>query len=180
MARPSSYKTPSGATRYRIRFQVDGQTIDKGGFRTATDARAFQKEESAKLRLRMRNTGAQLVNELIDRYYAGPFNELAPGTRKSRKTELEHWRGRLGNRKASEITPAIIADEIDQLKKRDEPLSSGSIRKYALALRAVFTTAQREWHLLQTNPFEQVKLPADGKARDRTLSDSELAALLRA
>ena len=137
MARPSSYKTPSGATRYRIRFQVDGQTMRQRWIQNCDGCSCISKEESAKLRLRMRNT-AQLVNELIDRYYAGPFNELAPGTRKTAKQSLSTGGAGL----AITVKPAKLPRDYC---RRDRPTKNG-MNRFPRALFVVCTGTEGGIH----------------------------------
>ncbi len=186
MAVPSSYKTTSGSTRWRVRGQVNGQNVHKAGFRTKTEANQWWKQQEAKVRLELAETTDKTLADVIKLYLkeGGPFHDLSQSTQRTRKTELAYWQDRLGRKKLTDITPQVIARELDALRERPgrsgKPMSKATIRKYYTALQALFTASMKRWHFIKFSPFMQMDAPPDGEARDRTLTNEEMQRLLEA
>lgn len=68
------------------------------------------------------------------------------------------------------ITPAMITGYRD---KRLESVATGTVRRELALLRHVFEVAMKEWGFCLSNPVKMVRLPPQGKARDRRLEASE-------
>ncbi|MCG8537786.1 MAG: site-specific integrase [Pseudomonadales bacterium] len=182
MAKPEPYTTETGKKRFRIRKSIDGAPIQKGGFKTATEARQWLKDQERKLQAGHTSATNIKVGKLIDDYMKRDFLSLAESTQRSRKAELEYWKERIGTRRARDITPAVIVTLTEDVKKLPGrggkgTLSNSSVRKFYMALRAVFTAAYKRWHVLDANPFLATEAPPDAKGRDVLLTENELIRL---
>lgn len=72
----------------------------------------------------------------------------------------------------------------DIARWRDAALKSGlapsSVRREMNLVRSVLERCRREWGWLRSNPMVGIHKPAEGKARERRVSDDELTALMAA
>lgn len=66
----------------------------------------------------------------------------------------------------------------DWQQRRLQAVSAASVRRERNLLNNVFEIARKEWRWLKKNPFEGVRRPKDGKARDRIATQEELDKLL--
>ncbi len=67
----------------------------------------------------------------------------------------------------------------DWQERRLQAVSSPSVRRERNLLNNVFEIARKEWKWLKKNPFDGVRRPKDGKARNRTAAPAEEAKLLK-
>lgn len=72
-------------------------------------------------------------------------------------------------------TPHVSAWQERRLKD----VKSASVRRERNLLNNVFEIARKEWKWLRKNPFEGVRRPKDGRARDRIASTTEQEILIR-
>lgn len=84
-------------------------------------------------------------------------------------------RDRLASVKLRQLDSPHVAD---WQERRLEAVSSASVRRERNLLNNVFEIARKEWKWLKKNPFEGVRRPKDGKARDRIASAVEQAWLI--
>ncbi len=105
------------------------------------------------------------LSELLERYAA----EVSP-TKKGAATEIVRikalCRNSLADRFLSTIRGADIARYRDERLKR---VSSATVRRDLGVLSHVFEIARKEWGIYVLNPVGDIKMPANGRARDRRL-----------
>lgn len=89
-----------------------------------------------------------------------------------RRNILPVW----GSRPIASIKPRDVIELIDGIVDRGAPIAAN--RTFTMG-RTLFNWAL-DRHLIESSPFERVKLPSKETSRDRTPSDSELALILRA
>jgi len=75
------------------------------------------------------------------------------------------------------LTPSAVANYRD---KRLQEVTPGTVIRELACLSAIVNHARREWGITVANPIPLVRKPTAPKGRDRSLSDDELARLLRA
>lgn len=77
--------------------------------------------------------------------------------------------------KLRQLDSPHVADWQQRWLKR---MKSASVRRVRNLVNNVFEIARKEWKWLRKNPFEGVRRPKDGKARDRVASPTEQAWLI--
>lgn len=80
-------------------------------------------------------------------------------------------RDRLAQVKLRQLDTPHVADWQERWLER---MKSASVRRVRNLLNNVFEIARKEWKWLKKNPFEGVRRPKDGKARNRIASQDEL------
>jgi integrase len=117
------------------------------------------------------------VLDLVERYLASHVGRnLKPNSRRDVERYLRaHWRP-LHARPAAEVTRADVAARLGELVETSGPVSANRART---ALSALFAWTMRQG-LAEANPVAGTAKPAEERARERVLSDAELAAVWRA
>lgn len=76
------------------------------------------------------------------------------------------------------LTPPLIAEYRD---RRLQDVKAGTVRRELTTLRHVLEVAVKEWGLpLVSNPVRMIRLPADGRGRDRRLALTEFDSIVAA
>lgn len=113
------------------------------------------------------------VRELFDRY----AREVSPSKRGARwemiRLELLA-KDALGAVSLRELSASDLAAWRD---RRLRKVSPGTVRREMSLLSSVFSIARKEWGLLASNPLADVKWPSMPPARDRRVTDAEIAKL---
>ena len=131
--------------------------------------------------------------DAIDRYVT---NELPKKrSRGMHDAALAWWKLELGHLKLGVITPSVVAAARDKLAKssyqrapvdatkkpaRQYRRTPSTVNRYLEVGSGLFTTARKEWHWVESNPFESVSKLSKSAGRIRHLSDDERKALLAA
>ncbi|QXW27169.1 site-specific integrase [Acinetobacter johnsonii] len=76
-----------------------------------------------------------------------------------------------------DITPQILTDWRNSRLKN---VSAGTVLRDISLFSAIFSYAQKELFLLDSNPFSMVSKPSQPKSRNRRISDSEIDLVLKA
>jgi integrase len=115
------------------------------------------------------------VKELLDRYEK-QVSEKKKGKRWEVIRLQAIGRDQLARVRLRQLdTPHVAAWQERRLKA----VKGASVRRERNLLNNVFEIARKEWKWLRANPFEGVRRPKDGKARDRIASQDELDRLTR-
>lgn len=78
-------------------------------------------------------------------------------------------------------TDAVTAEDIGKWRDRMLKAKKGStVNRDMNLLSSVFTTCVKEWGYASSNPFKDVRRPADPPARDRVITGPEMRKVLRA
>lgn len=85
-------------------------------------------------------------------------------------------RDRLASVRLRQLDAPHVAD---WQQRRLEVVKSSSVRRERNLLNNVFEIARKEWKWVSKNPFEGVRRPKDGKARNRIASSAEQTKLLK-
>jgi len=115
------------------------------------------------------------VQALLDRYA-----KSVSAKKKGAKWELVRL-GLLGRDRIAQVRlRALDAPHVsDWQERRLQAVSEASVRRERNLLNNVFEIARKEWRWLTKNPFEGVRRPKDGKARDRVSTPAEEKKLIR-
>jgi integrase len=132
--------------------------------------------ERAKMRLAEAAAKLSLA-KVVERYLANKFEQLRPNTYVQARLHLEQYWKPLSNRSITSIKRADVAARLQELIAERGRTAAARARGN---LSALFAWAMREG-LCEANPVLNTNDPAEGiEARDRVLSDAELAAVWRA
>jgi integrase len=182
--------TKTGSCSYWIEYRLGGRespskrvTIGKHGKVTPDEARRKAKQELGKVangvdvaqeRKKKREPQAQTLRDLIESFLAKHAKRTLYWHQKRARLlsdDLKALHGRpIGGIKRGEIRAAI-----DEVQAR----SHAAARILFSDLRPIFAWALDE-EVIDANPIADMKGPRPAQARDRVLSDEEIAALWRA
>lgn len=159
-----TFRTKSAAETWAKQVEAD---MDRGLYRSTTDAE--------------RTT----VAEIIDRF----TTEFAPHHYRARADQKEAWRFQcarlrvhLGAYSLAVLDQKLVANYRDKRLKGDErceAVGPATVRKEVFMLSKVLRFAETECGIAlpRGNPVEKIRIPKDGKARDRRLSAEEWSSL---
>lgn len=106
------------------------------------------------------------LRELLERYIA----EVSP-TKKGAASEIVRIKALCRNSLAARFLATIRGADIARYREeRLKIVASATVRRDLGVLSHVFEMARKEWGIYVLNPVRDVKMPANGKARDRLLS----------
>lgn len=123
--------------------------------------------------------------QAIERYLSEElFLKQSLHQQKTQRGHLAYWSAALGRYVLAGLTRDLIAKKRDELLKRKKPDGSAysptTARHYLVSLSAVLTAAVKDCELLESNPLDQIRKPKAARGRVCFLSESEMAALLKA
>jgi integrase len=188
---------------YRAQVRLKGCPSQSETFRTRRDAERWARSlESAILegrhfpRSRSQRIGFE---SLVQRYRDGVLADVTAKRKANTERHLAWWLSRFGRLSLAEVTPERIAGARDALAMqpflrgkprkaiddggilRPEHRRSGAtVNRYLATLSHVFSTAQKEWRLVDANPVREVSKRREARGRIRFLHDEEREALLTA
>lgn len=177
MATPK--KTATG--RWWIQIDVAGQR-ESSTFDTKAQATIWAAQRSTELR-QNKKAGPGKTKTLADAL-ARYAEEISP-TKKGARAEQIRLTSFTGpdhaplpvTRKIAAITPEDLGAWRDARLLRVKP---GSVLREMTTLATVFEATRREWRWIDANPMRDVRRPAQPKHREKTLTPSEIRAMLRA
>ena len=192
---------PSGAKSWAYRYRVGGKSrkltlgtfpvIDVAKARSLCSAAALKTKAGGDPALEHKNalsaddTFEKVARQFVERY-ARPKNRtwmqsarwlgLAAGEGDSLVLTGNGAIAKLGGRKIGAIQRTDIIRLLDELVDQGSPISANRL---LAALRKLFNWAEARYGLAH-NPCHKVEAPGTETARDRVLTDDELAAVWRA
>lgn len=187
MASIEHRKTNAGKISFRAKIRLKGFPVQSATFARLTDARKWaQITESAILEGRHFKTveaKRHTFAELADRYIS-TILPRKPKTARDQLKQMHWWKDQIGARLLSDITPALVAEQRDNLLF--EPMKNGKTRspstvvRYLAVLSHAFSVAVREWGWLDDSPMRKVTKPKEPRGRVRFLTDDERNRLIAA
>ena len=169
--------------------QIPGPPLPKQGhtpitksFLSKADAELWAKQMEMSLEIdgmgiMPRTHKSPPLSDLLFRY----SQEITP---KKRGADVEQYRiqtilrHKIAQIPINKLTSSAVAKYRDD---RLEDVSSSSVRRELVILRHCLEIARKEWNApLKANPVKDIRLPSDGKARNRRLSSEEFETLLKA
>ena len=184
---------PDGKVSYRVKIRLKGAPPESATFTRKTDARRWAEQVQSAIRegrhFKSVEAKRRTVGELIDRYISQVLPQK-PGDLRNRKAQLLWWKIKLGHLKLSELTPALIAANRDELLASEvrrqsatsppRKKSPATVRRYLAVLSHALSVAVKEWAWIDENPILKVTKPAEPRGRTRYLEQEELDRLLKA
>ncbi len=174
-------RSGSRGIRWQAKVRRTGRPTISKTFRRKVDAETWAGEVERDLRLgRFVSSEAEerTLADLVDRYGREVLDERQ-GDSEKRRQQLGVWRDRLGHRRLLEITPPVIGEERDNLKRQDG-FAPSTVNRYLAALSHAFSIAVREWSWTDENPVKKVGRLREPRGRVRYLDEDEQARLLSA
>lgn len=159
---------------WRMSIQVDG-VRETATFPTKTAAVLWAESRKVAMRTGAEPAKVRYLHEAIDEY----IRLVVPGMKSGRwyRLRLEAARGRIKDCPLTELSVDTFSRWRDERLRQVEP---GSVLREIAALRAVLTTAARDWGWQFTNPLAIMRKPSEPPPRDRLITDDEIAAMLQA
>ena len=193
----------TGRISYRVQIRLKGHASHSETFRNRKDAARWASSiESAILERRhFPHTRTQRITfaALAQRYRESVLSDASASKRTNTERHIAWWLHRFGALTLAEITPDRIAEARDALASqcftraklrrgenrpdivpRSYKRSGATVNRYLATLSHMFTTALREWRLLDTNPVRDISKKKEARGRIRFLQDEERDALLNA
>lgn len=197
--------------KYQAKIRVRGKTVASRIFTRKTDASDWAKKIEVQIKegkyLKNAEAWKHTFAEMIDRY----IEDIVPNKFSKKrdqdgaKNHLNWWKNNLGHFLLIDVTPVLLSEYRDKLKKepyvkykrtslknkakqetpeekkdKQRERSNGTVNRYLGTLSSVFTTAVNEWGWVEENPLLKVKKLKEPRGRVRFLSDKERKALLEA
>lgn len=177
-----------GAITHQVRVRLQRHPAQTATFERLTDAKRWAQSTEAAIRegryFPRRESQLHTFGDAVARYLIEVLPNKRPNTQRGQHTQLLWWKARLGSYAIGAITPALIIEARERLKREPDrhgrPRTGAIVNRYLAALSHFFTVACREWHWLERNPMGQVRKLKEGKGRARYLSDGEREVLLSA
>jgi integrase len=190
----------TGRVSYRVQVRLRGHPSQSGTFRNRKDAERWASSIESGIRegryfphaLARRTSFATLA----ERYACSVLANARPTRQSNAGRHIAWWVDRLGTLSLAEITPDHIAQGRDALSSQPFvrarasqgkdgatiPVayrrSGATVNRYLATLSHMFTTAMREWRLIDKNPVADINKRKEARGRARYLRDKERDALL--
>ena len=190
----------TGRISYRVQIRLRGHPSQSGSFRNRKDAERWASSIESGIRegryfphaLARRTSFATLA----ERYAGSVLADARPARRINAGRHIAWWLDRLGTLSLAEITPDHIVQGRDALSSQPYTRAKAShvkdgatapatyrrsgatVNRYLATLSHMFTTAMREWRLIDRNPMADISKKKEARGRTRFLRDEERAALL--
>jgi integrase len=189
MATIETRRGPDGKPAYRARVRLHGHSERTQTFKRKTDAKAWAESVESDLRRgRYVPTGEAMrrtVADMLDKYVRD-YLPVKAHNKDRVKTQalLMWWREQIGHYALANVTPSVIAEFRDDLRKGairlNKQRSPATVNRYLAAISHAFKIAVQEWHWLEVSPMRGVGRYGESEGRIRYLSDDERERLLRA
>jgi integrase len=180
MATINTYKAQNGQSTYRVRIQRKGLPTQTATFPSLAAAKRWARMiegQIAEGRYFPAKKPTLTLADVLVKYTADILPRKSPQTQREEGYLLRYWREQLGHKIITEITPLDIRRHRDVIAQKNKP---ATVLKYLGILSHVFTTAIKEYQVLDINPMSSVSKPPQPRGRVRYLNDQERSRLLEA
>jgi integrase len=193
----------TGEVSYRAQVRVKGHATQGMTFPNEKEAKRWSTSVEAAIRENrhfphMKASRTSFV-EVAARYRKTGMGELKASGIATREQHLDWWVERFAGKTLAEITPDLVAAARDELaagkyvrgkvhtdkegvetRPTAYKRSGATVNRYLATLSSLFTTATKEWRLVDKNPVREISKKRETRGRVRFLSDDERGALLEA
>lgn len=188
-------KNSKGEIYYQAKVRMKGYPPESASFKQKTKAVIWANSTEVAMRegryFKTVEAKKHTLADLIDRY----IQDELPNRKSDHKKfemQLNWWKDKLGAYLLSDITPALLAEYRDKLKKEssikelknggtiETERSNATVNRYMASLSIALTVASREWQWLEENPMFKVAKKKEHRGRIRFLSEDEHKALIAA
>lgn len=187
MATIEKRSNEEGKLTYRVKVRLKGFPPQSASFNRITDAKKWAQNTEAAIRegrhFKTVESKRHTFGEMIDRYikHRLPLKGSARNIR-NQQSQLEWWKKQLGHYVLADVTPALVAEQRDNLSTsyvtEDKKTSPATVNRYLAALSHVYTIGVKEWGWIENNPVQKISRLREPRGRVRFLSDDERRALL--
>jgi integrase len=187
MATIEAVKSKKKGVRHRVHIRVAGYPRRSATFTSVKEARAWAARVEADMRSgKYQDDGFAAVYsaaEMIDRYlqHVLPVKSQKKRYLEGQKQQLSWWRQRIGAHRLNTLNQVILSECRDELHiggKRGKR-TGATVNRYIAAINHVFTTAEKEWGWIRSNPMKSVRKLPESRGRVRFLSPEERDKLLK-
>lgn len=186
MATIQERKTDDGKTHYRVQVRLKGYPTTSATFDRKTDAKLWAQQTESAMRegrhFKTAEAKKHTLAELIDRY----IENVVPTKPKNAAAITAHllwWKKHLGHCILSDLSPALIGEQRDQLLKgktfKGTTRSPSTVVRYLASLSHALSIGTKEWGWLEDSPMRKVRKPSEPRGRIRFLDDNERSFLLK-
>jgi len=188
MANIQERTTANGEKRYCVLIRKKGYPSQSATFKRKTDAAKWARQTEAAMEegrhFKTTETKKRTVADLIDRYIKDVLPNKSPEWQKIQASQLQWWRGEIGDYTLANLTPALISERRDKLASgathQSEKRSPATVTRYLAALSHACSVAVQDWQWLDENPVSKIRKPPESQGRVRFLDEQEKNALLDA
>ena len=153
----------------------------------SNDAKQWVQKTEARIREGMHFSKAEAkrhtFTEMVQRYTRTVLTNKSAKIQHQHAQQLRKWSSLLGDLTLDKITPALIAEQRENLAAEITPRgnlrSPASVNRYLAALSSVFSVAMKEWQWVDENPVLKIGKFKESKGRERFLSPGEIELLLK-
>lgn len=188
-------KNKKGEIYYQAKIRMKGFPPESASFKQKTKAVVWANSTETAMRegryFKTAESKKHTLTELIDRYIQYELPHRKSDIQKF-EMQLKWWKGKIGTYLLSDITPSLLAEYRDKLKKEpsikelkdgtklETQRSNATVNRYIAALSIALSKATKEWEWIEENPMFKVSKKRESRGRTRFLSDEERQALLNA
>lgn len=167
---------------YRIELMFNGKRISATRD-TAKECEHWAMQKMYELKAEQKGESSQQkpyypLSALLNKYYAdvGQHKKTSRSIRISIKHFIENF-ANIAEMSIHDITPQILTEWRNERLKQ---VSTGTLLRDVSLFSAIFTFAQKELFLIESNPFFLMSKPPQPKPRNRRISEAEIDLILRA
>lgn len=158
-----------GPSQWQAQVRVCGYPNQTKTFNTRAEAERWAKATEVEMAqgsfLSRANAQTTTLGDLLDRY----LTEVTPH-KKGAEPEAIRIRAFLRHALAGRYVATIRGIDIARFRdERMKTVTSATVRRELIILSNVFEVARKEWDIYLLNPIRDIKLPQNGRARDRRL-----------
>jgi len=139
-----------GKIVYRVRVRRKGSALQTATFSSLSAAKKWSSlTEGAVLEGRdfqKQGDKKYTLHELLDRYEREILPQKRATTIRTQRLQLQWWKECLSHYVLSDFTPVLLGEYRDKLGQQHSP---GTVNRYLALLSHVFSTAVKEWNLLE-------------------------------
>jgi integrase len=197
-------KTEKGERRWQAIVRRQGAPDSVATFSTKRAAERWAAITEGKIAEHRHLPGLEAerhtVNELLDRF----IPELGVERRKFIAGQIRWWRDAIGDKRLSEVTPALLRQQLDRLlaepysralPRKEKPLSGTkrrakdavtyrrtptTVNRYKKLIGRALTVAHKQYEWIDHNPVASIPDLKEPRGRVRILTNDERKALLDA
>ncbi len=158
-----------GPSRWQAQIRVLGYPSQTKTFKTRAAAERWAKATEVEMArgefVSRAEAESTTLGELLERYVA----EVSPA-KKGADSEIARVKALSRNALAARFLSTIRSVDIAQYRdERLKVVASATVRRDLGVLSHAFEIARKEWGIYVLNPVRDIKMPANGKARERRL-----------
>ena len=172
----------TGKISYTVLVRMKGYPTQTATFDRLADAKEWASLTETNLKqnkyFNYRQSIDLTFSELLERYIKEKLDKDKVYHQKV-ITHLKWWELYLSEYKTNDITPSLLSNLQEKLK-REKNISNSTVNRYTTSLSGLFTIAIKEWELLRENPVSNISKKKEPNGRVRYLTSEEIQKLLNA